>query len=196
MVEEGATEVFLETRSLMLRRLTETDVGNLFELDSDPEVVRYANPGGETTPYEDVRDRLLPRLLSYYDKYDGYGFYAADEKYTGRFVGWFFLRPVPVDGHMPDKFERVELGYRLKRSEWGKGYATEGSKALLEKGFRELGAECVVADVIAENVASVRVLEKLGFVFEKRFIGEDGDEEVRYVMSADEHGRSGDALVE
>lgn len=182
MVEEEAAEVFLETERLTLRKLTEADVGNLFELDSDPEVVRYANPGGRTTPYEEIRGRLLPRLLSYYEKYDGYGFYAADEKNTGRFVGWFFLRPVPVDGRLPDSFEEVELGYRLKRSEWGKGYATEGSKALLEKGFRDLGTKRVAADIIAENVASVRVLEKLGFGFEKRFTGEDRDEEVRYAM--------------
>ncbi len=180
----------------MLRKLNASDVENLFELESDPEVVRYANPGGKTTPYEEVSDRLLPRLLSYYDKYDDYGFYAAVEKGTGRFVGWFFLRPVPVDGRLPNSFEEVELGYRLKRDEWGKGYATEGSRALLEKGFSELGTKRVVADVIAENVASIRVLEKVGFKLNSRFIGEEGDEEVQYALGADEHGRDSDALVE
>jgi RimJ/RimL family protein N-acetyltransferase len=177
---------FLTTERLILRRLTPDDAQELFELDSDPEVVRWANPGGRTTPYDEVRNRMLPRLLSYYERYSGYGFYAAEDKTTNEFLGWFFLRPESVDGRLPEEFAEVELGYRLKRSAWGKGYATEGSKGLLEKGFSELGATRVVAYVIVKNAASMRVLEKLGFRAVERFVNDDGHHEIRYVLERHE----------
>jgi len=180
---------FLTTERLVLRRLTPHDLQELFELDSDPEVVRWANPGGRTTSYEEMRDHELSRLLSYYDRYDSYGFYAAEDKLTDEFLGWFFLRPVTIDGQPPEEFEDVELGYRLNRRAWGKGYATEGSKALIEKCFSELDAERVIADVIVDNVASARVLEKIGFRAMKRFVGEDGRPEIRYALKRNEYLR-------
>ena len=67
------------------------------------------------------------------------------EKSTGDFLGWFHLRPAP-DGGRPSE---PELGYRLRRSAWGKGYATEGSRALIRKAFAELGAERVYAETMA-----------------------------------------------
>jgi hypothetical protein len=82
----------------VLRWFTESDADLLFELDSDPEVVRYANPGGKTTPYEEIRHRILPRILSYYERYESLGFWAAIEKSSGRFVGWFVLRSAEDGG--------------------------------------------------------------------------------------------------
>ena len=63
----------------------------------------------------------------------------------------------------------VELGYRLRRSAWGKGYATEGSRALIQMGFAELGARRVFATTIVVNVASRRVMEKAGLRFVRTF---------------------------
>ncbi len=115
-------EIFLETERLVLRRFTEDDVYDLVELDTDPEVMRFIN-GGRPTPRDEIENEVLPAFLGYYERYAGYGFWAAVEKSTGRFVGWFHFRP-ENDAH-PDE---VELGYRLRRSAWGKGYATEGSR--------------------------------------------------------------------
>lgn len=97
--------------------------------------MRFLN-GGEPTPREEIRGQVQ-RLLGYYERFDGFGFWAAQEKATGRFLGWFQFRPrknEPPDGE-------IELGYRLRRSAWGKGYATEGARALIRKGFTELGVE-------------------------------------------------------
>jgi RimJ/RimL family protein N-acetyltransferase len=149
-------QVFLETERLLLRRFTENDVENLVELDSDPEVMRFIT-GGRGTPREEVENEVLPAFLDHYERYAGYGFWAAIEKSTGRFLGWFHFRP--AEGAPPDE---VELGYRLRRSAWGQGYATEGSRALIDKGFAELGVERVVASTMVVNVASRRVLEKAG----------------------------------
>jgi RimJ/RimL family protein N-acetyltransferase len=155
--------IFLETERLVLRRFTEDDVDNLVELDNDPEVMRFIN-GGRPTPRDEVENLLLPAFLARYGRSAGYGFWAAVEKSSGRFLGWFHLRPVE-DAHPDD----VELGYRLRRSAWGKGYATEGSRALIQMGFAELGARRVFATTMVVNVASRRVMEKAGLRFVRTF---------------------------
>ena len=156
-------DVFDETERLVLRRFTEDDVDNLVELDGDSEVMRFIN-GGRPTPREEIENDVLPAFLRYYERFAGYGFWAAEEKTAARFVGWFHLRPAPESP--PGE---VELGYRLRRSAWGKGYATEGSRALIEKAFAELGVERVFATTMVVNVASRRVMEKGGLRFVRIF---------------------------
>lgn len=154
---------FLETERLILRRFAADDVDNLVELDADPDVMRFIN-GGRPTPREEIETEFLPAFLGYYERYAGYGFWAAVEKATGSFLGWFHFRP--ERDAPPDE---VELGYRLRRSAWGKGYATEGSRALIEKGFAELGVRRVFATTMVVNVASRRVMEKAGLRFVRIF---------------------------
>jgi RimJ/RimL family protein N-acetyltransferase len=155
--------VFLETERLWLRRLEQDDVEHLVELDSDPQVMRFINGGRATTRCE-IENEVLPAFLGHYERYAGLGFWAVEEKSTGRFVGWFYLRPAES---APAR--EAELGYRLLRSDWGKGYATEGSRALLDKAFAELGVDRVVASTMAVNVASKRVMEKAGLRFVRIF---------------------------
>jgi RimJ/RimL family protein N-acetyltransferase len=156
-------QIFLETERLVLRRFTEDDVENLLELDGDPDVMRFIN-GGRPTSRDEVENEILPAFLDYYQDYAGYGFWAAVEKSTGGFIGWFHFRP--AEGAPAGE---VELGYRLRRSAWGKGYATEGSWALIQKGFVELGVRRVVASTMVVNVASRRVMEKAGMNFVRTF---------------------------
>jgi RimJ/RimL family protein N-acetyltransferase len=156
-------QIFLETERLVLCRFTEADVDNLFDLDSDPEVMRFLT-GGKPTPREVIRNETLPRILHYYERFAGFGFWAAIEKSTGEFLGWFEFRP--PEGGGPDE---VELGFRLRRSAWGKGYATEGSRALIRKGFTELGVRRVVAQTMAVNTASRRVMEKAALTLVRTF---------------------------
>ncbi len=66
-------QVFVETERLVLRRFTEADVDNLFDLDNDPEVMRFLT-GGKPTPREVILNETLPRLLHYYEPYEGFGF--------------------------------------------------------------------------------------------------------------------------
>jgi RimJ/RimL family protein N-acetyltransferase len=155
--------VFLETDRLVLRRFTEADVDDLLELEGDPEVMRFLT-GGKPTPRDVIQNETLPRFRHYYERFGGFGFWAATEKATGQFLGWFEFRP--PEGGCPGE---VELGYRLRKSAWGKGYATEGSRALIHKGFTELGVRRVVAQTMAVNVASRRVLEKAGLRLVRTF---------------------------
>jgi len=147
---------------LILRRLTPADAQHLFELDSDPEVMRYLT-GGVPHSFEFIVEKALPHYLSFYDRFDQLGFWAAIEKSSGRFLGWFHFRPFK---EVP---EETELGYRLRKDAWGQGFATEGSRALIEKGFSQLGCTTVVATTMITNQRSRHVMEKVGMTLEKTF---------------------------
>ena len=193
---EGAwyMRLFLETERLVLRRFTESDVDNLHALDGDPEVMRFIN-GGRPAAREAIRDETLPRFLRAYERFEGFGVWAAIEKSTGEFVGWFEFYPREEEGEVEVDPEEVELGYRLRRSAWGKGYATEGSRALIRKGFTELGVRRVVAETMAVNAASRRVMEKAGLKYVRTFHQQwperiEGDEhgDVEYALTKTEWG--------
>ena len=169
--------VFLETERLVLRAFTMDDVDNLHDLDGDPEVMHFIN-GGRPTPREEIASAVLPRFISYYRDGLRFGFWAAIEKSTGAFLGWFHFRP--REGSSPDE---PELGYRLKKAAWGKGYATEGSRALIDKGFREQGVRRVTAETMVVNVRSRRVMEKCGLKLVRVFHQEWPDH-----IEGDEHG--------
>jgi RimJ/RimL family protein N-acetyltransferase len=158
-----AVHVFLETPRLVLRRFTMADVDNLVSLDADPDVMHFIT-GGVPTTREEIETGYLPDFLAYYQQYPGYGFWAAVEKPGGEFLGWFHFRP--CEGGGPDE---AELGYRLRKSAWGKGYATEGSRALIRKGFTEFGVRRVVAETMAVHQASRRVMEKSGLTLVRTF---------------------------
>lgn len=150
--------VFLETDRMTLRRFTGTDVVDLVQLDSDPDVMRYLT-GGRATPREVIEQETLPRILRLYQRGAGLGFWAAVEKANDAFLGWFELREISTDSALV-----VELGYRLRRQAWGRGLATEGAHALVHKAFTELGVHQVVAETMVVNTASRRVLEKAGLM--------------------------------
>jgi len=186
--------VYLETERLILRRFTPDDVDRVTALDADPAVMRYIN-GGRPTPRDEIRDVYLPGWMAWYGAGDRYGFWAAIEKRTGAFLGWFHLRPQEGD---PD--DEPELGYRLIASAWGRGYATEGSRALIQKAFVDLGARRLYATTMVVNVASRRVMEKAGLRFVRvlrqpwpdRIEGEEhGD--VEYALARDEWAAGPDA---
>jgi RimJ/RimL family protein N-acetyltransferase len=163
-VDNGQMPILLETDRLVLRSFTGDDADHLYDLNSDPDVMWFLN-GGEPTPREEVRDRIIPFFLSFYEQFDGLGFWAAETRATGDFLGWFHFRPTG-DGS-------IDLGYRLRKAAWNKGYATEGSRALIDKGFTDLNVQRVVAHTMTVNQASRRVMEKCGLVFVRTYHSDD-----------------------
>ena len=134
----------IETERLHLRPITFGDVVALFELDSDLEVMRYTLHGRPSTLDEVeavVRDRIGSRWMGY-------------ERATGDFVGWYALVP-----HEPGEYE---IGYRLRRVSWGRGLATEGTRALIDAAFDRLGAQRIWAQTMAVNTRSRAVMERCG----------------------------------
>jgi RimJ/RimL family protein N-acetyltransferase len=155
--------ILLETERLRLRRFTHDDLDRLVELDSDPEVMRYIT-GGAPTPRIAYETVYLPRWLELYDAAPGQGYFAAELRTAGDFIGWFHLRGDRLEPRY------VELGYRLRRDAWGQGYATEGARALLRHGFLHLGLEHISARTLVGNVSSQRVMQKCGLRESGRFV--------------------------
>jgi RimJ/RimL family protein N-acetyltransferase len=155
-------KILLETERMYFREFLEGDAPLLFELDGDAEVMRFISKG-KPTPLAKIQNEIIPKFLNYYRQYPPQGFWAAHLRAGGDFIGWFHLRPSTLLA------AEMELGYRLRRNFWGRGLATEGSRALLEKAFQEWGWEKVCAHTMAANLASQRVMEKAGLKFESEF---------------------------
>lgn len=186
---EETMTAFLETDRLLLRQFTEDDADLLFALDSDPDVMRHVGPYG-LPDSEAYRQHIRKNFLPYYAKYEGYGFWAVIEKAGGAFIGWLTLRPA-LDYRFAREAdfgpEDFELGYRLRKAAWGKGYATEAARALVRKAFTELGMTRVVAAALATNLASIRVMEKVGLEQVGQFILPGYDPPaVKYALSREE----------
>ena len=157
---------------LILTPLESADVEMAVELWTDPEVVRYIC---DVPTEAEVRQEMPDGI-----KRGGNGcigvWCIADRK-TGDKLGSTYLLPMPTEeddvdyglivmGQMPDA--DIEVGYFLKRSAWGQGYATEVCKRMLQFAFQEAALNEVVASVDANNIASRNVLEKSGFVYRGR----------------------------
>jgi RimJ/RimL family protein N-acetyltransferase len=184
MSDTAGMAVILKTPRLAIRQFTEDDVDNLYDLNGDPEVMRYL---GRSASREVLRDQVIPFHLDVYQRLDRLGTWAAESVGNGQFLGWFHFRPGP-DGDITN----IDLGYRLRRSTWNKGYATEGSRALINMGFTDLGIQRVFAHTMTVNLASRRVLEKCGLTLVRTspYEGPDPD-----VIDGAEHGEVEYALT-
>ena len=151
-------KIFIETERLILRELLLTDVEGMFLLDSDPEVHRYL--GNEpVTSKEEIEEIIRFIRRQYVD--NGIGRWAVIEKRTEDFIGWAGLKLVtePIN----NRVNFYDLGYRLRKEYWGKGIATEASKALVSYAFDTLKTDSIHAIVECGNEASEKVLLKTGF---------------------------------
>lgn len=149
----------LETERLLLREFDEGDAGPFYVLGSDPAVIRYTgDPGGGLTSVAHALEILRSHPLADYRKY-GFGRWACVRRTGGEVIGFAGLKYL-------DDLAEVDLGYRFLPAYWGLGLATEAGRAVLEYGFTRLGLRRVVGLVVPDNVASVRVLSKLGMAFD------------------------------
>ena len=156
--------VAFETDRLLLRHVTEADAEALLALDHDPEVTRYTGVG--SLVLADHVERIRTVFLAQYARNPRRGLFLAIEKASGDFVGWFIFRP--ATGHKMAahigwaRDDEIELGYRFRRSAWGRGLATEGAAELVRDGLADPAVARVVAVALVTNGASCRVLEKVG----------------------------------
>ena len=127
----------------------------LFELHSDPEVMKYIRPAEKTI--EETK-ATLQRIISTNKYEQGLGLWICCLKSTGEFIGWFVLKDL-------DKTEDIEIGYRLLKKHWGNRYATEMSRELLKHGFEKLKLDKIVGATRFDNTPSQHVLEKIGLKF-------------------------------
>ena len=160
----------LETKRLVLRNWTNADCDALFEIMRDADVVRYIADGKPFT-FEKVREFLT--WAEVYERENGFCRWKVIERSSGEIIGSCgFARPHETD--------EIELGYLLAQKHWGKGFATEITKAVALYGFNKLGFREIIAMTDLENIASQKVLEKISF--QKRGIELfNGEESLVYI---------------
>ncbi len=151
------SEFILETERLILRELRPDDAEGMMQLHSHPEVQKYTGDG-VILSREGIREKIREKMQDY-QKY-GYGRWATILKGGNQFIGWSGLAYLP-------EFDEIDVGYRFLPEFWGKGLATEATRAILDYAFRELKLSRIVAIAMIENKASIRVMEKAGMHFEK-----------------------------
>jgi RimJ/RimL family protein N-acetyltransferase len=144
--------VTLETDRLTLRMLREADFDAYAEMCADPEVMRYIGDGQPLG--RPMAWRNLAQMVGHWSL-RGYGLWAAAERSSGALVG-------RIGFWNPDGWPGFELGWMLRRSYWGRGYATEGARAALRYAFTRLGQPHVISLIHPDNAASIRAALRLG----------------------------------
>ncbi|QYJ87844.1 GNAT family N-acetyltransferase [Shewanella mesophila] len=155
---------------LRFEMMTQEDAQLLFELDQDPEVMRYIN-GGKPSTMEDIVNILLPRLKVYTDPDKGWGIWKVTTRsdntpLPSSFIGWILVRPMDFFSDSP-KYHDIELGWRFKQCSWGKGYATEAARAIATKIANQQGVSHLSAVADEDNLASIKIMQKLGMTFKQ-----------------------------
>jgi RimJ/RimL family protein N-acetyltransferase len=153
--------IVLETDRLVLKRFSPGDARSFYELNLDPEVIRYTGD----VPFASVAE--AEAFIRNYDHYERYGFgrWSVFIRNSGDYIGFCGL-------NYRLALDEVDVGFRLLRRYWGNGYATEAARGSLLYGFKGYALDKIVARAMQENMASIRVLQKLGMRFEKAFEAE------------------------
>ena len=155
------TLVVLETARLALKTFSLEDALGFYELNLDPEVLRYTGD----VPFRSIAE--AEAFIRGYDHYDRHGFgrWSVFIRDTAEYIGFCGLNYRP-------ELDEVDVGFRLLRRYWGNSYATEAARASILHGFETCGLSRIVARARRENLASLRVMENLGMRFEKEFFVE------------------------
>jgi len=149
------------TGRLELRKFSVLDAKGFYRLNADPQVLQFTGD----SPFTSVEEAAW--FIQHYDHYDhyGYGRWSVYLKGTKTYLGFCGL-----NYRVPTK--EVDIGFRILRSYWGQGYATEAAQASIQHGFQVYGLSRIVARAMLMNTGSQRVIEKLGMRYVKQFVDE------------------------
>ncbi|MBR7651308.1 GNAT family N-acetyltransferase [Brucella oryzae] len=147
--------IILETPRLIIRNWEDRDRDLFHVINADEEVMRFFPFRRDRSQSDELFDRLQKMISE-----TGLGFYALEEKDSGRCIGFAGLARTDLAPHFPDG--TVEIGWRLAIPFWGKGYVTEAGKALIEYAFGTLGLTEVVSFAVHNNERSTAVMQRIG----------------------------------
>lgn len=166
----------IETERLILRDMRLTDIDSMFELDSDPEVHKYL--GNKPVKTKEESRRIIEGVLKQYEE-RGIGRWVAIEKETGECIGWSGIR-LNNEYNMNGFDEYYDVGYRLIKRFWGKGYATESGKAAVDYAFNTLKLSEIYGITEIGNDASHSALLKIGLHYVEDFYFEEEKMNLRW----------------
>ena len=157
-----------ETKRLILREFSLNDAEDLFNLNSDDEVIKYTGD----QPFSSINE--AHNFISDYNEYEQHGFgrWAVILKSTNKFIGWCGLKL--------NEENMVDLGFRFFKNNWNQGFASEAAVSCLKYGFTELKLKTIIGRSLKKNVSSIKVLEKIGMTFWKETLCHGNEECVYY----------------
>lgn len=158
--------IILETERLILRHLIPSDLDDLWELYSDPEITKFIPDAPRTR--QEAQEELGWHMHGH-PKNPQLGLWATIYKPSGKFIGRCGLLPWTIDGA-----NETEIAYTIARAYWGQGLATEAAHAIRDYGFRTLDFPRLISVIDPNNITSQRVAEKIGMSFEKESRDEYG----------------------
>jgi len=160
-----------DTHRLSFRLLAATDAELLFELDQDPEVMRYLT-AGKLTSKADITNTFIPRMEAYRDENKGWGLWGVFLITNNEFIGWVLVRPMEFFSEQPE-FNNLELGWRFKQSSWGKGLGSEAAQQVKNALSKNTEVKAFSATALAGNLGSIGVMKKLGMSFIKNYLHQE-----------------------
>lgn len=163
----------IETPRLLLYEMAVEDAEHFYQLNSNWEVMKYTGD----VAFKDVGEAR--QLIINYPQYKKYGFgrWTVKLKENGNYIGWCGLK-------FNEDIEQVDIGFRILKKHWNKGYSTEAAKACLDYGFKQHSIKRIIGRADKRNTASIRVLEKIGLQFEKNYT-DNNIEHVLYAIEVD-----------
>ena len=143
--------------------LTAANEEQFYQLDKDPEVMKYIT--GRPMTRDDIKNWCIPRLEKYADQETGWGLWGMTRLDNDEYVGWILVRPMHFFEPEKRDDDNLELGWRLFRSQWGNGYATEGARAVMKALQANKACHRFSAIAVKENNASIGIMKKLGMTY-------------------------------
>ena len=152
--------VYLETDRLLLRDWKDEDRGSFARMNADPVIMQYLPRSLD----EQASDKLVDRFQDHFKKH-GYGLYAVELKEGGRFAGFVGLNKVDFKAHFTSpQNPATEIAWRLDYEFWGKGFASEAARAVLDHGLNALKLGEIVSFTVNDNARTIHLMEKIGLV--------------------------------
>ncbi len=161
----------MDSARLSYQLIDENDSEFLFQLDQNPDVMRYIN-GGTMTTREDISDKFVPRHNAYKNPDKGWGLWKVSLLDTRQAIGWILVRPMDFFSDKPI-WHDIELGWRFFQSTWGKGYASEAAIQIHRALAKQPENEIFSAIAMHDNAGSIAVMKKMGMRYVKSYTHSD-----------------------
>jgi RimJ/RimL family protein N-acetyltransferase len=161
----------ISSARLSYKLMTKEDGELLFQLDQDPEVMRFIT-GGNPSSMEQINNILVPRMESYSNEQKGWGLWQVNISSSNEYIGWILVRPMNFFSDSPE-FDNLELGWRFFQSSWGKGYASEAALHIKNTLAKNNDLKSFTAIAVENNLGSIAVMKKIGMSYVKSYLHKD-----------------------
>ncbi|WP_206483242.1 GNAT family N-acetyltransferase [Thalassotalea sp. G2M2-11] len=156
-----------DSTRLSFRLMNSSDIDALWQLDQDPEVMKYIT-GGIISTRDRIINTFIPRMQAYRNEDKGWGLWQVNLKQTDEYLGWILVRPMNFFSDHPEA-DNLELGWRFFRSSWGKGYASEAAQHIKNILAQNKAYRAFSAIAATDNLGSINIMQKIGMSYVKTY---------------------------